>query len=336
MNTRQPKDWLPASIKSFVLADSSFNFPDERPTEIYGATLFGNHAWYFRVMTRGRGVLFEKREAFYGCIAPSWTDGRNGSWTRCITILRPLVSTSGLAQFVDTCKEVANETRLPVLFKQVHSGLVSGLLTKGLRLYASDEGWDGHYRYDEQNNAEVVLHLEGLRGLEPPSLTRCLHRPVKGMYDRFVVEEQDLSSPRSNWQSKLFSVFCKWRGHFAQRYPLLRSYEFVGWNFAAIGEIKAGGSERLFVATDNSDGEAVAFFYFTKASAIQWDMALSFCETRVNDLHRLLYLKALKILTDEGCQFVNMGGSEEIGLYRAKKRIWHSSDIHATHLVLDP
>ena len=105
----------------------------------------------------------------------------------------------------------------------------------------------------------------------------------------------------------------------------------------AIDRIATEKDHRLFIARDKhrNTGEAVGFFYLTRSAQDQMDLALSFCDFRENDVHKLLYRKVLTMLSVDGVRYVNMGGSEESGLYRFKKTIWKdNSDIKSGHLIL--
>ncbi len=330
-------DWAPRELSSFFFEPDIGTMFDEQPVENNGSTIFGNHSWYFRVMTRDRFRVFHKPRAFHGCVAPSWTAGMNGEWLNSLVILRPFVTESGIVEFVSRCRSIAHSMRKPLLLKQVHRKLAARLVEGGCRPYKSAERWNPQYRYDEQDHPEVLAELQTMTNLEPRALLHHLNRQTRKAYGRFEVVEA-FPTAGDQWRDSLIDVFWKWRSQFLRRHknPELTNYEFVGWNLAAIKGISLGPTERLFLAHDQADASAVAFCHLTRSNAVQWDMAMSFCCSRVNDLHRLLYLKVLQRMSQEGWLYVNFGGSEEHGLYTAKKKIWKFSEIHTTHLVVDP
>jgi len=102
--------------------------------------LFGNHSWYFHVMTRRRYQLFEAPEKFWGCFAPSWADGIRGAWADVPVLLRPRVAQNGTDEFFSFLESIAESRHSVFLLRQVKEELASELLAGGCRRYHEDEG----------------------------------------------------------------------------------------------------------------------------------------------------------------------------------------------------
>jgi len=132
--------------------------------------------------------------------------------------------------------------------------------------------------------------------------------------DNFVVREVEISTASKEIQMELIDIFLKWQSHFAKRYPTFVTYEFVGWNIVAIERIFQEKEHRLFIAREIASNQAIGFFYLIQSTRKQFDMALSFCDFRENDLHRLLYREVLRQLAEENIDFVNMGGGKRGGV----------------------
>jgi len=356
--TEEWLSWLSPDIERSLLAGNKrgvlFN-EDELPSVM--PKLFGNHSWYFHVMTRQRYRAFSNPHKYHGTIAPSWTEGKTGTWKDALVVFRPIIMPGYVGEFVDFIKEIACRARKPIILKQVHVSLVDALVEAGCRHYKRREGWNeryiegwneryiegwnGHYIYDDQNYPEVVLKIDNIRNTEEQGLLDGLSRRANRSWDRFDLVEHkfrddiELIHPK-RLVSQLLEVFMRWRDHFIRRYQTHKTYEFIGWHVEAIDRIVAESGHRLFVAKEKQKSEPekpVGFFYLT-GSEDRMDMAMSFCDFRENDIHKLLYRKVMKILSSDGVQYVNMGGSEEENLYKFKKKIWDdSSDVESTHLV---
>jgi hypothetical protein len=297
--------------------------------------LFGNHNWYFYVMTRQEYQLFEARNRFWGCIAPSWTDGINGGWSKLPVVLRPRMAPGSCDDFVEFLYRMSDVNRNAIIVKQVEESVAGDLIASGCRRYRSDEAWNSHHKLDEQDFPEVVLDIGSMTDGAEESIYSDLSKQALRVKDRYVIEETPIGRHSKESRCDLIEVFLKWRMHFGRRFPTFVTYDFIGWNVTAIDRIFDERDHRLFVGRDTLTSETVGFFYMVKSTDAQLDMALSFCEFRENDLHRLLYRKVLERVASNGIKYVNMGGSEEESLYRFKKRIWRSIDIACTNLIFE-
>lgn len=330
-----PESWVPYELSDFYIRTPIGQAFKEGTRDNIEPNCFGNHSWYFNIMTRGTFRLFEKPGAFHASISPSWADGMNGEWAGSLTVLRPQVHSTAYFDFAKFLRNISVRRKKPILLKQVPIECEEGLIEAGCRQYHSNEAWSIRYRYDEQENPEVVLTLTDLCEDDAKALTSSLSKQARRAYNFFTICE--IGPERIELvRGELTDLFMKWRDNFRRRYPsLVTTYEFVGWNLAAVEAISLNKDERLFLARNVDNTKLVGFFFLTRSTPYQWDMAMSFCDGVVNDLHRMLYIKVIRLLADEGVAFINMGGSEEASLYRAKKRICNSIEIGHTHLVMD-
>lgn len=301
--------------------------------EAHGNRLFGNHHWYFDVMARHRYVLVQLREHFQCCIAPSWTPGRSGTWLSWLTVLRPVVRRGEEANFIEFLEYVSKRSNVAILVRQVTEELAEVLVEMGCRRYYSNEGWNAVHPLDEQAFPEVILNLSSLRKDDCPLLLNGLSKQAKRVFNVYHLREITADVKLNANFGAMIDVFLAWRKEFAQRFPSIVDYGFVGWNVEAIERVLIECQQRVFFVSDSRNDEVTAFFHLTCTGVNTLDMALSFCKRRENDLHRLLYRKMCVVLAKEGVDFVNMGGSEEESLYRAKRRIWPGPENFATHLV---
>jgi hypothetical protein len=338
----EEEEWLSPNIgRPFLPASKRGILFDEDELPSVMPKLFGNHRWYFHVMTRQRYKAFASPNKYHGVIAPSWTEGKRGEWKDALVVFRPVIMPGCAEELVDHIGEIAHSTGKSIILKQVHVSLVDALIEAGCRRYRDAEGWNGHYKYDDQNRPEVVLKIDDVHKTREQDLLDGLSRRANRSWDRFDVVEHDFGDnvefihPK-RLVSQLLAVFMGWREHFIRRYQTYKTYEFIGWHVEAIDRIVAERDHRLFIAKEKQKSELAGFCYLT-GSGDRMDMAMSFCDFRENDVHKLLYRKVLKILSEDGVRYVNMGGSEEENLYKFKKKIWDDSfDVESTHLIFSP
>jgi hypothetical protein len=335
-------EWLPPIVKPYSLPSNSRGllFKDERLLSP-GPRLFGNHSWYFHAVTRQRYRAFVSPNKFWGVIAPSWTEGKTGEWQSHLVIVRPIVLPGCTKEFIEFVREISYCANKPIIFKQVHESYIGEFIALGCRKYRDEreEGWSACHPYDDQAWPEVVLNIDGIHNREDLDLLADLSTQAIRSRHRFEFTEVDFQAGSTNFErliGELIGIFVRWRERFARRHQICGMHDFVEWNLAAINRIAAETDHRLFITRHKDTAQAVGFCYLTPSTGEQMDLALSFCDLREHNAHKLLYRNVLSALGSGSVRYVNMGGSEEYSLYCFKQTVWkNTSNIKAGHLILD-
>jgi hypothetical protein len=282
----------------------------------------GNNPIYYQTACRRLWLRFYDGETFISITTRF--QGRHP-----FVLVKPLG-----ARTAEKCLHLAEQlfslTGEKVIVKNISEQEYCKLRVLGFSNYTPDDGWDSVARYDDQTYPEIVIRTGDLVNKKGRSY-RSLRRDVRsGLESGLTLELCDPSQHRAEMEN----VIKTWRFSFLARHPTEEEQNLVHFYDYFIETRETVVTRReMLTWLCRSKGNPIGFTCGVSKSAHALDLYANPCLPEQRNAPATMLCMVLEHAHALGYEFVNLGGSETIGLHRFKRKFSPFKELERFHAV---